>query len=90
VKVAKDENTSRIPNKMYNESDHLVEVHQLSQLFDKFFNTKIRNIVSEVQIDKTNYNRKKKLNSSRGHFMERERQHYSVSEIPFIEKHRGI
>ena len=73
VKIAKDVNTSSIPNKMYTKNEVPIDSGQLPQSFADFFDAKIRDLVEEIDMDDSMYNGKKKLNSIPEHFMGRER-----------------
>ena len=64
VKIAKDVNTSSIPNKMYTKNEVLIDSGQLPQSFADFFDAKIRDLVEEIDMDDSVYNGKKKLNSN--------------------------
>ena len=68
VKIAKNTNTDEIPNEMTVENNK-ANFDSLPDAFAEFFNTKIKKIVEEVQIDPNVYNGKRKIRVEDDFFM---------------------
>ncbi len=68
VKIAKDVNTTALPSQLYWNNAEINSVN-LPDAFACFFDSKIRNVINEVEIDNTVYNGKKLVNTNNSMFM---------------------
>ena len=69
VKIARDVNTSVLPNQLYLE-DVIVNANDQPDTFARFFDSKVRRVISETNIDDNVYNGKKLVNTANSMFMD--------------------
>ena len=70
VKIARDVNVSAIPKQMFVESGISVPDHDLPDTFARFFDKKVKDILTSVSIDEEVYNGKELINANSTMFMD--------------------